>query len=166
MAEWAEQPNSTPITYDPTTVTQGKAHAHINTKMNAHTNAHTHTHKPRTDISTPISLSEMAHPPWPWEGSRPVSPAWGDGLSDPLPHPHPYRGGRSTSPRERRGVFFASVLSDQVIGEPVHEERLHCSDGHGQVHPQLVPGAPDQNTLGRSLRQNLQPQSPDHEHHN
>lgn len=166
MAEWAERPNSTPITYDPTTVTQGKAHAHINTKMNAHTNARTHTHKPHTDISTPSRSVRWPTHPGPGKAAGLCHPPGVMGSPTHCPTPTPTAVGDQRAPGNAGGVFFASVLSDQVIGEPVHEERLHCSDGHGQVHPQLVPGAPDQNTLGRSLRQNLQPQSPDHEHHN
>lgn len=69
-----------------------------------------------------------------------------------------------------KGVFWAKfifmgrvlqVLSDEVVGEPVHEDGLCCCYGHGEVHPQLVPGSSHRPTLRRRLRQQLQTQSAD-----
>ena len=56
---------------------------------------------------------------------------------------------------------YPGDLSDQVVGEPVHEEGLGCSYRHGQVHPQLVPGSPHQPSLRGRLRQQLQTQRAD-----
>jgi len=58
-------------------------------------------------------------------------------------------------------VAVAWALSDQVVGEPVHEDGLRRRDRHGEVHPQLVPGSSHQTPLGRRLGQQLQAQSSD-----
>lgn len=44
------------------------------------------------------------------------------------------------------------VLSDKVVGEPVHEDGLCCRYRHGEVHPQLVSGSSHQPPLRRRLR--------------
>lgn len=41
----------------------------------------------------------------------------------------------------RYTVYESQVLSDEVVGEPVHKDGLRCGYSHGQVHPQLVPGS-------------------------
>lgn len=49
------------------------------------------------------------------------------------------------------GVCVFQVLSDEVVGEPVHEEGLCRRYRHGEVHPQLVPGSSHQPPLCRRL---------------
>lgn len=53
------------------------------------------------------------------------------------------------------------LLSDQVEGEPVHEDGLRRRYGHGEVHPQLVPGPRCQPPLGGRRRQQLEAQRAD-----
>lgn len=53
------------------------------------------------------------------------------------------------------------LLSDQVVGEPVHEDGLRRRYGHGEVHPQLVPGPRRQPPLGGRRRQQLEAQRAD-----
>lgn len=44
------------------------------------------------------------------------------------------------------------VLSDEVVREPEHEDRLCRCYSHGEVHPQLVPGSLHQLALRRRFR--------------
>lgn len=44
------------------------------------------------------------------------------------------------------------VLSDEMVGEPVHEDGLCCCYRHGEVHPQLVSGSSHQPPLCCRLR--------------
>lgn len=44
------------------------------------------------------------------------------------------------------------VLSDEVVREPEHKDRLCCCYSHGEVHPQLVPGSSHQLALRRRFR--------------
>ena len=58
-----------------------------------------------------------------------------------------------------KSVF--QLLSDEVVGEPVHEDGLCSCYRHGEVHPQLIPGSSHQPALCRRLGQQLQTQSAD-----
>lgn len=55
----------------------------------------------------------------------------------------------------------SQLLSDEMVGEPVHEDGLRCCYRHGEVHPQLVPGSSHQLPLSRRLREELQTQRAD-----
>lgn len=53
------------------------------------------------------------------------------------------------------------LLSDQVVGEPVHQDGLRRRYRHGEVHPQLVPGSCCKPPLGGRRRQQLEAQRAD-----
>lgn len=48
-----------------------------------------------------------------------------------------------------------------MVSEPVHEDGLRRRYGHGEVHPQLVPGSCCQPPLGGRRRQQLEAQRAD-----